>query len=307
MAIGRIPVVYVAGSGHTGSTLLALILDSHPEICCVGETSIKPAIVKRGGGTTQSCSCGVPVAQCPFWTQVFERIRQGGRDIAATHWTNEYKLRNRRAQRLMKRACASARGRSFVRWAADHFPGYASKVHRADAVNVALIEAALAISGARVFADTSKGLTRLVHLQRLPQLDIKLVRLVRDVRGYAASAKRRGLHVADAARTWLRDQVSIAEVSDILGPGRVHQLRYEDMCGEPETTFRALWQFCGVAHVAAPSVVEATQHHVLGNSMRLGGQIRVRLDQSWRERLDAGETHDILAIAGSVNRALGYA
>ena len=48
MVTGRIPVVYVAGSGHTGSTLLALLLDSHPEICCVGETSIKPPIVQSG-------------------------------------------------------------------------------------------------------------------------------------------------------------------------------------------------------------------------------------------------------------------
>jgi hypothetical protein len=307
MVTGRIPVVYVAGSGHTGSTLLALLLDSHPEICCVGETSIKPPIVKRGGGATQSCSCGVPVAQCPFWTRIFEHVRQRGYELGATYWSNDYRLRNRRAQKVMKRACASAAGRPLVRWAADNIPLYSNTVREADAVNVALMEAALAVSGARVFADTTKGLTRLVHLQRISQLDIKLVRLVRDVRGYAASAKRRGLHVADAARTWLRDQTSIAEVSDILGPGRVHQVRYEDMCGEPDATLRALWSFCGVADMTPPVVIDATEHHVLGNSMRLGGQIRVRLDQSWRERLDAGETRDILAIAGTVNRALGYA
>ena len=48
MPTAPIRVVYVAGSGHTGSTLLALLMDSHPEIACVGETSVKPKIRRRG-------------------------------------------------------------------------------------------------------------------------------------------------------------------------------------------------------------------------------------------------------------------
>ena len=306
MSAARTPVLYVAGSGHTGSTLLALLLDSHPEIACVGESSIKPTIVNRGSATQHNCSCGARVVECPFWGQVFTLVREQGLELGATSWTNDYRFDDKRAQKLFKRACASPSGRRMVRWAADHVPVYRDWVSRTDAVNLAFISAVLRVSHARVFADTSKSLPRLVHLLRLPPLDVRLVLLVRDVRGYAASAKRRGLTVADAARTWLRDQTAIADVSAQMGPDRLHRLHYEELCSAPGPTLQRLWAFAGVADEPVPETVAAARHHVLGNSMRLGGEIRIRLDQSWRDRLDARETDDILAIAGDVNRSLGY-
>ena len=129
---------------------------------------------------------------------------------------------------------------------------------------------------------------------------------MRDVRGYAASAKRRGFPVFDAARTWQKDQLAFAAIARGLPAAQVHRLRYEDLCASPQATLGALWAFCGVRDILAPESVDAAQHHVLGNSMRMGGQIRIRLDQSWRERLDGHETQRILEIAGETNRKLGY-
>lgn len=307
MQTERLPVVFVAGSGHTGSTLLALVLDSHPEIVCIGESSIKPKIVRRGAALQQPCSCGALVASCPFWNAVFERVRTEGHDFGPDRWTNDYRFRHPAAQRVLSRACGSRPGRAFVRWAADHFPVYSRGVHRADAVNIALIRALLATSGARVFADTSKRMWRLVHLMRLSELDVKLVLLVRDVRGYAASAKRReGIPVHNAARTWLRDQRSAMEVASRIEPHRVLRLRYEDLCGRTEHAQRELWSFCGVAAAETRTTIDANRHHVLGNAMRLGGEMPIRLDDRWRTALEPGEVERTLAVAGELNRALGY-
>ncbi len=306
MSVGCTRVVYVAGSGHTGSTLLAFLLDSHPEIACVGETAIKPKIRRRGDESAQRCSCGCLVPECPFWSQVFRSVRDKGFQFGPNQWTNDYRFEHPLAQKILSRACSSASGRVVVRWAARNLPFYRERVARTDRVNVAFIKAILEVSGATVFADTSKRLPRLVHLLSVPELDVKLVLLVRDVRGYAASAKRRGLPVFDAARTWHRDQVALAEIARRLRPERVHRVRYEDLCVEPRTTLSQLWTLCGVSDIAPPDVVEAADHHILGNAMRMAGQIRIRLDQSWRERLDGDETRRILEIAGEVNRKLGY-
>jgi hypothetical protein len=299
--------VYVAGSGHTGSTLLALLLDSHPEIACVGETSVKPKIRRKGGQARQRCSCGAKVGDCAFWTRVFEHVRADGHDFGAESWSNDYRFEHPIAQRLLSRACSSGGGRDLVRWAAGALPFYRDRIANIDAVNRSFIRAVLKISGAQVFADTSKRVPRLLHLMRLPDLDVKIVLLVRDVRGYAASAKRRGEAVLDAARTWHRHQIIFSDLAATLPEERLHRVRYEDLCAHPNETLNGLWRFCGVEPFDAPTAITAAEHHVLGNSMRMAGQIRIRLDQSWTQRLDSHEARQILEIAGDVNRKLGYA
>jgi hypothetical protein len=307
MSVDRARVVYVAGSGHTGSTLLALLLDSHPEIACVGETAVKPKIRRKGGQARQLCSCGAKVGECAFWTRVFEAVRADGHDFGAESWSNDYRFEHPVAQRLLGRACSSVTGRQLVRWAAGSLPLYRDRIASIDAVNRSFIRAVLDISGAQVFADTSKRVPRLLHLQRLPDLDVKVVLLARDVRGYAASAKRRGEPVLDAARTWHRHQLIFSELAATLPEDRLHRLRYEDLCAHPDETLKALWAFCGVPAIEVPGTIDAADHHVLGNSMRMAGQIRIRLDQSWAQRLDSVETRQILEIAGDINRKLGYA
>ena len=91
-----------------------------------------------------------------------------------------------------------------------------------------------------------------------------------------------------------------------LDPGRVFHLRYEDLCGRVAETQKALWSFIGVENVPAYDTVLATDHHVLGNNMRLGGAIRLRLDETWKSRLTQAEQDETLAIAGDMNRSLGY-
>jgi hypothetical protein len=300
------PVVYIAGCGHSGSTLLALLLDSHPDIACVGETAVKPKIRRRGDTASAECSCGRTIPQCPYWTRVFEAARSLGEDLGPDRWTNDYRFEQPLAQRLLNRVCNSPSGRGFVVWAAGHLPLYQSRITRIDAANVAFIRAVLQASGARVFADTSKRTPRLIHMLRVPALDMKLLHLVRDVRGYAASAKKRGMSPLDAARTWYRDQVTIAEVAQRHPSLPFHRVRYEEICADPAGTMRRVWQFCGVSDVPVPVVVDSTAHHVLGNSMRMGGEIRIRLDESWKSRLTAEETREVMSIAGKVNQDLGF-
>ena len=67
-------VIYIAGTSHSGSTLLDLMLNAHPEIISVGELvnlarhlEYKKPHKKR----YTSCSCGAPsLWQCDFWSRV---------------------------------------------------------------------------------------------------------------------------------------------------------------------------------------------------------------------------------------------
>jgi hypothetical protein len=62
--------VFIVGSGHSGSTVLAMILGAHPEILAPSEI----AFFDRWIQLNDLCNCGVPVRSCPLWSKVVDRL-----------------------------------------------------------------------------------------------------------------------------------------------------------------------------------------------------------------------------------------
>jgi hypothetical protein len=302
----RLRVTYVVGSSHTGSTLLALLADQHPDVASVGETAPKPRIRREGRSGRQHCSCGAPLAGCPFWQQVFQSVTQKGVALNADEWSNDYRFENYWLDTLLTRETSSVAVRRVRWWASRRLPILRQRVSRIDRVNVAFVAAVLAQKRASVLLDTTKLLTRLTYLLEIPDLEVTVVRLVRDVRGFAASAKRDGRAIEDAARVWVKDQEAILRVTSALPPQRMLLMRYEDLCREPAATMRKLWELCRVEPIALGPALDGQEHHVLGNNMRMRGPIRVELDETWRTRLTEGEQGRVLRIAGPMTEQLGY-
>jgi len=302
----RSRVGYLAGSGHSGSTLLALLMDCHPEIVSVGETSFKPRH-RHAGRFDQRCSCGRTYGECEFWGRVFAAIDRRGFEAGPKAWPNDYRYADPRLHRMLTRYSSVRAIRQAQYLAEEWLPFHRSWLRRADRANVAFIEALLEASGAQVFFDTSKRAQRLRHLLRVPELDVKIVLLVRDVRGYVASAKRRGLPVQDEARAWLSHRLVLDEIAAAVPADRRRVVRYEDLCGNPREVVPDLHVFLGVPPLEPPPVIVPREHHVLGNRLRHQDEIRLRLNDSWRTMLTADEVADALRIAGAQNRALGYA
>ena len=68
---GQIKVVYITSRGHSGSTLLDLLLSSHDEVVSVGEAK---CLVTR---PQEPCTCGAAsVWACPFWHRVDAAIQE---------------------------------------------------------------------------------------------------------------------------------------------------------------------------------------------------------------------------------------
>jgi len=298
-------VTYVVGSSHSGSTLIAFLADQHPQIASVGETAIKRRIRREGRASEQRCSCGHRLDACPFWLAVFDDASAAGVPLSTLRWRTDYRFEHPWLDALLTRETSWLAWREGRRWATRHLPRLRQRTARIDRANVAFVDAVLRRRQARMFFDTTKLLTRLTYLLEIPQFEVRVVRLVRDVRGFAASAKRRGESVSKATSVWLNDQAAIEQVLARRPGLRQMLVRYEDLCAAPETTLRGLWQFCGVDPIEPSRTVQAREHHVLGNNMRMGDTITVRLDE--RTRLAPEDERRVLAVAGPLNERLGYA
>jgi len=67
------PVVYVAGSGRSGSTILERVLGQMPGFVNVGEL----IDLYRRPPEGERCGCGLAFTACPFWLGVGKRAFGG--------------------------------------------------------------------------------------------------------------------------------------------------------------------------------------------------------------------------------------
>ena len=73
-------IVYIAGYGRSGSTLLERILATHHSIEGLGETS---SIFRSLSQEDAYCSCGDLVLQCPVWGPTLSHFQRQLRG----HWS----------------------------------------------------------------------------------------------------------------------------------------------------------------------------------------------------------------------------
>lgn len=79
MVSNKITVIYLAGYGKSGTTLLDLVFNGHPEIIGVGGLGSYRTLDRRKmnrdkARLDKACACGKMVSKCPFWQKVFENI-----------------------------------------------------------------------------------------------------------------------------------------------------------------------------------------------------------------------------------------
>ena len=65
-------VIYIAGTPYTGSTLLSMLLNAHPQLVSIGEAEGPTRRTDRG---SYVCSCESPIAECAFWQRVGVEMR----------------------------------------------------------------------------------------------------------------------------------------------------------------------------------------------------------------------------------------
>jgi hypothetical protein len=301
-----LPVTYVVGSSHSGSTLLARLASQHPDVATVGETAVKPRIRREGRASSQRCSCGETLAACAFWQAIFDEVSSAGVRFDADHWSTDYRFEAAWLDAALTRETSWFALRRARRWATHHLPGLRGRTARVDRANVAFVKAVLRRTGARVFFDTSKLLTRLTYLLDLPSFQVNVIRLVRDARGVAGSAKRRGESPLDATSVWLNDQRAIDRVLAHTVAAPTLTVRYEDLCEHPAATLERVWRHCGVEPIDVSTAAQPRALHVLGNRMRMGTTIEVRLDDAWRALLGTDDERAVWQMAGTMNERLGY-
>lgn len=321
-------LAYILAASHSGSTLLSMLLGSHSQIATIGEMNLSPRAM--GDLDRYRCSCGEFIRRCRFWEQVREGM--AGRGVAfdlADAGTDYKSVDSRYARRLL----APLHRGQFLEACRDTslglLPAWRRQLPEIHRRNGALAATISELTGAHVVVDSSKSGVRLKYLLRNPELDVKVIRLIRDGRavaltymdpaGFADSKnpnKRAGgmggnrekerLSMAQAAYEWRRCMEEAEHILRTLDPSRWAEVRYEDYCRDPDATLSRLHEFLDVDPGRQPGRFRTIEQHIVGNGMRLDTTSEIRLDERWKEHLTKSDLQVFDRVAGRMNRRYGY-
>jgi hypothetical protein len=263
MTDDRIKVLYIAGVGRSGSTILGALLGQVEGLFFGGEIG---ALFERVA--ERLCGCGERLEECALWRSVFERAMGRRLDLREIY--------------LQGRGLRGATPGGLETFLAQ------------------LYRSILTVTGSRAIVDSSKSVSYGRVLSRIPGIDLHVVHLIRDPRAVAFSwgrtkpSPRTGGYFPRkrAGRSVLEWVAYNAATEVVLGGKRVKQrrLRYEDFIAHPGETLEQLLRWLGdgaaTAGVAEGRVVLRTCHTVAGNADRFHtGEVVLRCDDEWKRRM----------------------
>ena len=207
-------------------------------------------------------------------------------------------------------------------------PGWRAQFPEWQTRNLALVDSVRASANARYVVDSSKTAVRLKYLLQIEDLDVKVVRLVRDGRAVAltymnaskyADASDPGLRgggsgkqvhdrlaMADAAWLWKRSNQEAEEVLRMVPKDAQLRINYESLCLDTDVVIASINDFLGLPHNEDYKDFRSAPHHVVGNGMRLDTSSEIRLDDRWKQALSEGELAEFEQVAGPMNAMYGY-
>ena len=309
---GTTDVVYVGGTGRSGSTVLANVVGELDGYVSVGELRF---LWERGILQDRLCGCGRAFSACPWWAEVL--------DLALGPGSPQER------QALARRLQAELGARLRLRTLPGHLASHRAHVSlRRDGeledVLGRLYAAISTVAGGAVVVDSSKLPTYAVLLAGMESVDPRVLHLVRDPRAAAYSWQRRtaqpdrgpGAQMERrspwrSAALWAVWNRSLELLADDLA-GRYVRVCYEDFVAAPAATLRDALSCLGLPAdvdgvVTDGGVRLSPNHTVAGNPARhRAGLVPLVLDDEWSRSMPALERRAVTAVTWPVLRRYGY-
>ncbi|MEW6233121.1 MAG: sulfotransferase [Chloroflexota bacterium] len=305
---------YICAAGHSGSTLLDLLIGSHSAAESLGEVSH----LAKNIALNTKCSCGEPVRACSFWQRVIPELE---RRLNLEIWRRPYSLE----LGFPKPAVIRDRIHRSVRYktARKFFLGlrYAelryglpvpslllAPVRRGITNNLTLYQTVRDLTGKQLVVDSSKDYLKGHGIYLTRPESTRIILLSRDGRGVLYSNKKRGFDRAKSLRGW-RNYYSrcLALLRRHVPPEAIVPVKYEELVQDPAAQLRRICHAVGIPFEAQMLEFSTHTHHITnGNDMRFATSSAIRADLAWQTRLNADDLALFESIAGRLNRELGY-
>ena len=246
-------ILYITSRGHSGSTLLDLLISGHSALTSVGELKMLGSADRQ----RKLCSChGLEPGECPYWHAV-------------------------------EQALEASTGLGFADLRLDSPDPWLNHRH-----NLALYESVAAVSGCRTIVDSSKSLPRLRDLLQGQELyggyELLPIHLLRGSLGLIHSYVKNGsIQSSRDLASVCYNYASNYFRTDALLRGRPHLfVRYEHLARRPARELQRIMNALAIPFEQDQlDWGRGPRRNIHGNDMRFRAGGPIRPDRSWRRGL----------------------
>lgn len=301
----KVKVLYIAGTGRSGSTIVANALGQTRGFFSAGEIG---QIWQRGMIENWFCGCGERFRDCSVWSAVLDEAFGTNNGIDP----HSHVRASRRIHRIrhVPRVIASKWRPELLR----------SRLGEGFDQLEALYRAILRTTGSEVIVDSSKMPSYGRVLAMIPALDLYVLHLVRDPRGAAYSWQKRRVRRDGAAIRYMDSMGSVksatlwsiwnstAEILWARDSSRYLRMRYEDVVQNPRHRLRDVIDFMGYSALEPPFIRDdrielGVSHTISGNPSRMQrGPVILRPDLEWMREMN---TRDRAVVSAVTLHSLG--
>lgn len=248
-------VLYIAGYGRSGSTLIEMILGSNEKIYALGELTNFNDIRENNEA---KCSCGDLVVNCSFWNRVLKDFGLNKENLTGEEeiiWESIFKNINKEVDYLID-SSKTARN--------NHLrPIKLAKLLRNEIYMIHIVR-----DGRGCIQSLTKGSNQKMERGINPKISLPVLR---------------------GTLGWFTANLS-AHIFQFKYKDRYLRIKYEDFTEDPESTLKEIGQFLNVDFQGEISKLNEEcelpiMHQISGNRLRSQKRIRLRTDNKWKEKI----------------------
>lgn len=275
-------IIYIAGYGRSGSTLLERILGTHKKCFGTGELA---QLVPKMQEQNPECSCGKKIENCNFWGNITKLIRK------------KYNLNKIYSLQLTQESILGVFKRFFL--STDEYSQYNEGLFGAIFENTTS-EIEFIIDSSKT---ARKRFFRPFLLNNLPNTEVKLIHLVRDPRGCMHSNLKGSNKKMEKGQDpkikfavprtilhWPLANLS-PHLFQLSSSDNYLRISYENFVSNPKNTLQKTGQFLDINLDRQIEALENKQaipvsHQIAGNRLRKKKKIVLRKNKKWKKKLN---------------------
>jgi len=302
----KIPVIYIAGWGRSGSTLLGNMLGSIEGLQHIGEI---PCIWEHAWKYNHLCGCGKKLRECDFWNKVIE--------TAYGKWENVdpdemIEIRNRYLFSTRKAIIDLIKNKK-LKNQEKYYLDYMKKLYKA----------VFNVTKGKVIIDSSKYPYHLFLLNKIDEVKLYLIHLIRDARGCSYSWNKsvirkdfdydkdipfEKMSPFYSTSRWIVWNVFM-DLFKYASKVSYISVKYEILARDPINILNKIADLVGfeVPWRENDEIYISKNHTVWGNPSRMRtGKVEIRLDDAWRRNMPLKDRLLVTALSWPWLLKYGY-
>ena len=281
----RCTIIYVMADVRSGSTLLENILSKSPETVSVGELALlKGHILHKGPGIkwNWNCSCGLTVAECPFWNNALKNIDVSAADFnISVQWNYKSNkiLTGSFFPFILKNALLQINER---------------KINQSTiAALTAIYKNIFQYTGKRFIIDSSKDPVQayMLYLNKPADFDVKIIGLTRDLRAIAASKRKWSIANKKQHQKSLGKFISnslfykriCTIISGLVKPEDSLTISYEQLATDTQNQLNTIFAKTGMQPYKAPEYMYVEDDHTIAGTPQRFEKKPIVYDNTWKQ------------------------